>query len=63
MILPIHSYACEIWGLQRADYRKGTSMVCKNLLRVKRSTQNLTVYGELGRYPLPINSQILVKYC
>ena len=36
---------------------------CKNILGVKRSTQNDFVYGELGRVPMQIIRYILIiKY-
>ena len=38
-------------------------MACKQFLGLPRSTPNAIIYGELGRYPLYINSSIKsIKY-
>ena len=50
LITPILNYASEVWGF---DHGKAIERVhlqfCKQILKVKRSTQNDFVYGELGR--------------
>ena len=50
LITPILNYASEVWGF---DHGKAIERVhlqfCKQILKVKRSTQNECVYGELGR--------------
>ena len=52
---PILFYACEVWGLRAADpidvFHRG---FLKTVLRVKDSTPNCFIYGELGIYPLYI---------
>ena len=64
MVRPILFYGCEVWGMSKADpievfYRE----FLKYVLRVKTSTPNIYVYGELGVYPLWIDRQIRVlKY-
>ena len=50
LITPILNYASEVWGF---DHGKAIERVhlqfCKQIHKVKRSTQNDFVYGELGR--------------
>ena len=64
MVRPILFYGCEVWGICAADpievfYRE----FLKYVLRVKTSTPNNYVYGELGVYPLLIDRKLRVlKY-
>ena len=57
-------YASEIWGHRRLDsIEKVHVLACKKYLGLPLKTPNKMVYGELGRYPLFINSQIrCIKY-
>ena len=57
-------YASEIWGTVRLDgIEKVHMMVCKRFLGVPLRTLNKMVYGELGRYPLFVNSTLrCLKY-
>ena len=55
MVAPILLYAAEVWdiyGLKQDD--KLHIKFCKRILGVRTKTQNLVVYGELGRYHLSI---------
>ena len=63
-IEPILSYGCEVWGFHPAkDIEKIHLRFCKNVLRVRRNTQDECVYGELGRMPLQIKRYVrIVKY-
>ena len=63
-IQPIVLYGSEIWGLQRVDViEKVHTLACKRFLNVPLKTPNKCVYGDLGRYPLFVNSCIrAVKY-
>ena len=46
LVLPILNYGCEVWGFPTAnDIERGHTQYCKNILSVKRSTQNKCVYG------------------
>jgi hypothetical protein len=57
IVKPILLYGCEIWGLGKNDIIERVHLkFCKLLLRLKVSTTNFKVYGELGRYPLEIVS-------
>ena len=62
----ILNYSCEIWGFGKC---KGIERIhlkfCKALLKVKSSTSNMGVYGELERYPLFISrySRIIKYWC
>ena len=64
MIRPILSYGCEVWGLNKADSIETFHLeFLKSILRVKTSTTNIYVYGELGEYPLYIERKMRVlKY-
>ena len=62
--MPVLSYGCEIWGFYPT---KAIEQVhkdfCKNILKVKRSTMNEIMYGELGRIALIVQRYIrIVKY-
>ena len=61
-VSPVLSYGSEVWGFHKAPEIEQVQLnVCKRLLRVKRTTQN--VYGELGRYPMYIFRHIrIIKY-
>jgi hypothetical protein len=49
----------EIWGFGKNDIIKRVHLkFCKLLLRLKVSTPNFMVYGELGRYPLEIDIKV-----
>jgi len=50
-------YSCEIWGLQKLDSIERVHLLaCKRFLNVPLKTPNKLIYGELGRYPLYINT-------
>ena len=58
------SYASEVWGFGKS---KGVETIhlkfCKRILAVKASTSNVSVYGDLGRYPLYITRYVrIIKY-
>lgn len=57
-------YSSEMWGLQRLDnIEKVHTLACKRFLSVPLKVSNKFVYGELGRYPLYINSAVrCIKY-
>jgi len=62
--LPILNYGCEVWGFHpgKAVERLHVQF-CKQLLGVKKNTQNDFVYGELGRMPLQnTRYYVLVKF-
>ena len=63
-ISPVLSYGSEVWGFHKAPEIEQVQLnFCKRLLRVKRTTQNDFVYGELGRYPMYIFRYIrIIKY-
>ena len=58
------NYACEVCGNTKSkEIERVHLKFCKQLLRVKSSTSNMSVYGELGRYPLFINRYTrMIKY-
>ena len=63
-VTSIGNYSCEVWGFHSApDIERVHTDFCKNMLGVKRSTNNNMVYCELGRYPLQISRKIrITKY-
>ena len=51
--LPILCYSCEVWGFNEAkDIERVHLKFCKYILKMKTSTLNEMVYGEVERYPL-----------
>lgn len=57
-------YASEVWGLHRLDSIERIHLkACKRFLGVPLRSPNKMVYGELGRFPLHINSHVrCIKY-
>ena len=47
-------YACEVWGEEKGEavLEKMHLRFLKHLLKVKMSSYNNMVYGELGRFPI-----------
>ena len=64
LILPILNYGCEIWGFNTAlQIERVHLKFCKSVLKVKQSTQNDFIYGELGRRTLITNRLFrIIKY-
>ena len=64
MVLPVLSYGCEIWAYEDCKIVESLHLkFCKYILGLKKSTCNVMVYGELGRYPLEIELKVrLVSY-
>lgn len=63
-VKPMLLYASEIWGLTPFHSIESVHLfACKRLLNVSIKTPNAMVYGELGRYPLYIDSALyLLRY-
>ena len=63
-IAPILNYGCEVWGFHPAPNIELIALrFYKNILGVKKSTQNDFVYGELGRTPMiVIRHMRIIKY-
>jgi hypothetical protein len=57
-------YSSEMWGLSRLEnIEKVHTLACKRFLNVPLKVSNKLVYGEIGRYPLYINSAVrCIKY-
>ena len=64
LITPILCYGSEVWGFNTGlDIERLHLKFCKQVLGVKRCTQNDFVYGELGRVPMSITRKInMIKY-
>jgi hypothetical protein len=63
-VKPMLLYAAEIWGCTRFQAIESPHVfACKLLLNVSPKTPNTMVYGEVGRYPLYIDSTLrAIKY-
>jgi hypothetical protein len=63
-VLPVLLYGAEIWG--HKIYKKIEQIhlfACKRFLRITDKTPNDVIYGELGRHPLWIESNLrCIKY-
>jgi hypothetical protein len=60
MVKPMLLYGLEIWGFSKNIdcLEKIQLSFCKLLLRLKSSTPNYMIYGELGRFPIEIYVKI-----
>ena len=59
IVLSILTYSCEIWSFENcAEIEKVHLRFCKKILKVRQTTSNYMVYGELGRYPLNIHINV-----
>ena len=55
MVVPIMLYGCEVWGTKNNDMLEKLHLrFYRYILKVKNSTPNCMLYGELGRYPVDI---------
>ena len=64
LIFPILNYGAVVWGLSDCQKIERIHLhFCKNLLGVKKQTQNDFIYGELGRTTL-LNKRVIhvIKY-
>ena len=53
LVAPVLLYASEIWGFENKNSIERVHLqFCKSILKVRNSTPNCYVYGELGRFPL-----------
>lgn len=58
LVAPILLYSSEVWGFeQKSNIEKMHLQFCKRILKIRNTTPNFMVYGELGRFPL----EILIK--
>lgn len=64
MIKPILMYNCELWGFENLQVIERMHLkYCKYVLCLKKSTPDIMVYGELGRFPLYIEIYCrIIKY-
>jgi hypothetical protein len=63
-VLSILNYNREVWGFNKAEnIERVQRKFCKSLLNVKMSTNTLSLYFELGRFPLYIKRYFrIAKY-
>ena len=63
-VLPVLTYACELWGLdEMLEIERVHTVSFKRFLNVSTHCANLTLYADTGRYPLFINIKVrCVKY-
>ena len=56
MVVPILLYGSEVWGYENNKVIESLHLeFCKHIMKVKKSTHNFIVYGELGRVPLQVH--------
>ena len=54
-VKPILLYGSEIWGYGKCDIIERVQLkFLKHIFKLKRSTPNHTIYGELGIFPIHI---------
>lgn len=60
----ILGYSSELWGFNKCKELERIHLkFLKRILSVKRNTSSMSVYGELGRYPLYISRYVrIIKY-
>ena len=59
LILPAQLYGCEIWGFGNNNvFEKTQLQFCKHILKLRSSTPNYMIYGELGRIPVDITIKL-----
>ena len=57
-VLPILTYACEIWGYENLDMiEKVHTELLRNITKSRKSTPLYMIYAELGRSPIEITIQ------
>ena len=63
-VQPIIQYGAEIWGIDKGkDIEHVHLFAMKRFLFVSGTTPNNIIYGELGRYPLNVNTIIIsIRY-
>ena len=63
-VLSILNYSCEIWEFTRAEnIERVHRKFCRLLLNVKMSTNSLSLYGVLGRFPFVLRRHVrIIKY-
>jgi hypothetical protein len=64
MVNPILLYGSEIWGFSKnIDCLEKIQLIrfCKLQLKLKSSTPNYMIYGELGRFPIEIDIKIRME--
>ena len=61
VVTPVVLYGSEIWCYEECEIlEKPNLQFCKIILCLKKSTCNVVVYGELGRYPLLIAAKMRI---
>lgn len=61
MIEPILLYGSEVWGYEDLYLIEQVHLkFCKRILRVRNTTPNFMVYGELGRFPLELRVKLRI---
>ena len=64
LIKPILMYGCEVWGFCPSTVVERVHLqFCKEFLKLRKSSSNFFIYGELGRTPLLIERKgRIIKY-
>jgi hypothetical protein len=57
-------YGSEVWGYENLKILEQIHLkFCKRILKVRNTTPNVIVYGELGRFPLEIRVKLRRWIC
>ena len=64
VVKPILLYGCEVLGMGNTSVieRRVHLKFRKLLLNLKKSTPDYMIYGELGRFPLPLSTTRIAAY-
>ena len=56
MVLPIITFGCEMWGYRVIKDKENVHIsFLKHIMNVRKTTCNVMVYDELGKYPVSIH--------
>ncbi|XP_021350729.1 uncharacterized protein LOC110448677 [Mizuhopecten yessoensis] len=59
LVEPILLYGSDVWGFENLKIIEQIHLkFCKRILKVRSTTPNFMIYGELGRVPLEINVKL-----
>ena len=63
-VAPILLYGCDVWGYENTDIiEKVHAKFCKFIFGVSTFSHNMSIYGELGRYPLSVTIKQRMILC
>ena len=61
-VVPILLYGCEVYGFENIYSKEKNHLdFLKSILKLKKSTPNMMVYDEFGRYPVEVSNDFRKK--